>query len=180
MTLQTTFLKALQEVLKNDVAAVGLSIEDLFYIANDSCPVAERIRYGTYQKFIDSLDKYGEPTVHHDNAELLLQIQDCIKAKQASQKLVMLDSVMKGEKDWRRLVWLLQWQEKQERQKQAKGKQIAKEQKDREKAMEATEKLSASSTIDKPGAASIGAEQQGKRDINAMDYKRHEQLGKTG
>ena len=102
------------------------------------CSIRIGVNAGSLEKHL--LDKYGEPTVHHDKAELLLQIQDCIKAKQASQRLAMLDNIMKGEKDWRRFVWLLQWQEKQERQKQAKAKQIAKEQKDREKAMEAAAK----------------------------------------
>lgn len=35
---QPTFLAALKEVLKTDVAAIALNVEDLFYLANDLAP----------------------------------------------------------------------------------------------------------------------------------------------
>lgn len=153
LTQQPTFLLAMQEVLKIDVAATALTIDELFFMANGICPTDERIRYGAYLRFMDSLDKYGEPTVPHLKADLLLEIHDCIKAEQARQRAMMLEKILKGEKDWRRFVWLLQWQEKQERQQNAQAKQLAKEQKERKLAAEAAAKLAETEPTEEPAVS---------------------------
>jgi hypothetical protein len=189
---QSTFLAALKEVFKTDVAAIALNVEDLFYLANDLCPQAERIRYGAYLRFIDSLNKYGEPTVPHEQADLLLSIHDSIKAEQGKQRMVMLKSIMLGEKDWRRFVWLLQWQEKQERQKNAEAKQQAKEQKERDAAAVSAAKLGEPAEAEPAKAvpaetaqpqatatqpAPIAAQQQSS---SAMYYSSKQPLAKAG
>ncbi len=189
---QPTFLAALKEVLKTDVAAIALNVEDLFYLANDLCPQAERIRYGAYLRFIDSLDKYGEPTVPHAEADLLLAIRDSIKAEQGKQRMVMLKSIMLGEKDWRRFVWLLQWQEKQERQKNAEAKQQAKEQKERDATAETVAKLAAPAEAEPAKDAPTAIvppqaitnqqtnEVEQQQSISAMYYATKQPLAKAG
>lgn len=189
---QPTFLAALKEVFKTDVAAIALNVEDLFYLANDLCPQAERIRYGAYLRFIDSLDKYGEPTLPHEQADLLLAIRDSIKAEQGKQRLAMLKSIMLGEKDWRRFVWLLQWQEKQERQKNAEAKQQAKEQKERDAAAVSAAKLGAPAEAEPAKAAptaivppqAITNQQPNEvvqqRSSSAMYYSSKQPLAKAG
>ncbi len=149
-TPQPTFLLALQEIMKTDVAAVALTVEEIFFIANDLCPKDQRIRYGAYLKFIDSLNEYGEPTLDLDKAELYLDIEDYIKAQQAKQRLAMLNGIMEAGKDWRRFQWLLQWQEKQERQDNLQARKLAKAEKEKQQALNALTQYAEASTDEQP------------------------------
>lgn len=133
---QPTFFKALQQVLANGIAAVTLSTEEVFFLANDLCPRDQRIRYGTYLRFIHSLNEYGEPAETNSQNELLLDIYDYLQAKEAQQKTAMLEAIQAGQKDWRRFVWLLQFRQKEERLKLAQAKQQERERKEQQKAAE--------------------------------------------
>lgn len=138
---QPTLLAALKEIMKTGIAAVTLSMEELFFLANEYCPADQRIRYGAFLRFTNSLDEYGEPTETNEQAAQLLEIYDYIKAQHALQTMQLLDGIAKGEKDWRRLVWLLEYLPKQERQKAAQARQQAKEAKEKRQAAEAAAKL---------------------------------------
>ncbi len=156
-TPQPTFLAALREIMKTDVAAVALTQEELFFIANDLVPKDQRIRYGAYLRFTDSLDAYGEPTIEHDKADLFLEIQDYIQAQKAKQRLRMLNGIMEAEKDWRRFQWLLQWQEKQERQDNAQARQLAKAQKEKHQALDAVAKFTEMQPEEQPKATQVAS-----------------------
>lgn len=136
-TPQPTFLLALNEIMKTDVAAITFTQEELFFLANDLCPKDQRVRYGAYLKFMDSLDAYGEPSQPHEQADLFMEINDYIRAQKIKQKLIMFKGIMDADKDWRRYQWLLQWQEKQERQDNAQTRQLAKVEKEKQQALDA-------------------------------------------
>jgi hypothetical protein len=138
---QPTLLAAFKEVMKTGIAAITLSMEELFFLANEYCSADQRIRYGDFLRFTKSLDEYGEPTTTNEQTAKLLEIHDYLKAQQALQTMQLLDGIAKGEKDWRRLVWLLEYQPKQERQKAATARQLAKEAKEKKQAAEAAAKL---------------------------------------
>lgn len=185
---QTTFFAALNEIMKTDVAAVALTQEEIFFIANDLVPKDQRIRYGAYLRFIDSLDDYGEPTIDHEKAELFLEIYDYVKAQQAKQRLTMLNGIMAAEKDWRRFQWLLQWQEKQERQNNAQARLLAKAQKERQQALDAVAKFSELLPEEQPKTSPTDASSPATQNNNpvaepkhyANYYEQQRELGKVG
>lgn len=172
---QPNFLTALKYVLADGISAVTLSTQELFFIANDLCPPQERIRYGTYLRFLHSLNEYGEPTEQQQQNAVLLDINDCLNAQEARQKMALLEAISKGEKDWRRFVWLLQYRPKMERQQLAQAKQREREQKEEQKTAETTAKLQAPAALGpqplapaKPEAAPALQH----TDTNAMYFKK--------
>lgn len=157
---QPTFFKALQQVLANGIAAVTLTTEEVFFLANDLCPRDHRIRYGTYLRFLHSLNEYGEPAETNDQTELLLDIYDYLQAKEAQQKTAMLEAIQAGGKDWRRFVWLLQFRQKEERLKLAQAKQRERERKEQQKAAEAAAKQEGVATVLTPVSTAMPAQPQ--------------------
>lgn len=137
---QPTLLKALEHIMADGIAAITLSTEEIFFLANDLCPHDQRIRYGTYLRFIHSFNEYGEPAENTPQTALLLEIHDYLQAQEARQKRNMLQAIKEGQKDWRRFVWLLQFRQKEERLKMAQAKQRERERKEQHKAAEAAAK----------------------------------------
>ncbi len=152
-TPQPTFLLALKEIMKNDVAAIAFTQQEIFFLANDLCPEDQYVRYGAYLKFMDSLDAYGEPTIEHEQAEFFIEINDYLQAQKIKQKMAMFQGIVDAEKDWRRFQWLLQWQEKQERQNNAQTRQLAKVEKEKQQALDALAKFTELGTDVLPSVA---------------------------
>lgn len=178
-TPQPTFLDALREVLQADAAAITLNIDDIFCVANELVPKDQRIRYGAYLRFIDSMDEYGEPTMEHEKAELFMDIHDYIKAQKIKQKMILFKGIVDGDKDWRRFQWLLQWQEKQERQANAQARELAKAQKEKQEALDAVAQLTGGAA-DVQAVTDTGVDQPAQSSPQTSYNEQQRHLGKVG
>lgn len=137
---QPDFTSAVKEIMKDGISALTLSLEEIFYLANDICPPQHQITYGNYMRFIEGLNQYDEPTTPSPQTSQMMEVYHYLKAQEARQKRAMLAKIQEGQKDWRRFVWLLQQRQREERIALAKAKQKERERKEQQRAAEAAAK----------------------------------------
>ncbi len=121
----TLFLASLRELLKDDVASLAYTDEELCFLANYECPPEDQLPYDDYDAFIQQLTEKGKAAVAKlPNYDSFFQVYQLLAYEKLKQHGIAVKAIVQMEPNGRNLKWLLDRKDKQERQKRLDRKRL--------------------------------------------------------